>query len=312
MRVGACLPDALMTPVMNTPTHPPLAALVEGLIDYAGLFPPAGLSMGEVIRNFVAYRSGGHAKLLGRCVVPLARLTDFERQLAELPGSAQAGWRLSVLGTQNPSSDWAAINAFNLRHPDARIVSVEVKATSETEINALAQAFPPIVEVWVEIPSGRDSTSLVAALAHAKRGAKIRTGGTAPEAFPAAEDVARFLATCHRAGVVAKATAGLHHPFSGVHPLSYEAEAPVGAMFGFINIFLAATLTQKGTPAEVVAALLLDRDPANFHCSSQVISWREHAFAPAELSKARQTLLRSFGSCSFTEPIDGLEAVGWL
>ncbi len=38
-------------------------ALMTGLIDYAGLFPPAGLSMREAVGNFAGYRPPGLARL---------------------------------------------------------------------------------------------------------------------------------------------------------------------------------------------------------------------------------------------------------
>ena len=48
-------------------------ALLSGLIDYAGLFPPAALSMEEAVRNYARYREGEHAWMLGKFVVPEAR-----------------------------------------------------------------------------------------------------------------------------------------------------------------------------------------------------------------------------------------------
>ena len=47
-------------------------ALLSGLIDYAGLFPPAALSMEEAVRNYARYREGEHAWMLGKFVVPQA------------------------------------------------------------------------------------------------------------------------------------------------------------------------------------------------------------------------------------------------
>src|SRR5258708_29266348 len=53
-----------------------LRELLRGLIDYAGLFPPAALDMPEAVSNYRAYRSGPHAWMLGRFVVPAARVAD--------------------------------------------------------------------------------------------------------------------------------------------------------------------------------------------------------------------------------------------
>ena len=38
-----------------------LRALLAGLVDYAGLFPPAGLDMSVAVHNYAAYRAGDEA-----------------------------------------------------------------------------------------------------------------------------------------------------------------------------------------------------------------------------------------------------------
>jgi hypothetical protein len=53
-----------------------LRALLEGLIDYAGLFPPAALSMQDAVRNYATYREGEYAFALGKFVVPEARAAE--------------------------------------------------------------------------------------------------------------------------------------------------------------------------------------------------------------------------------------------
>ena len=51
-----------------------LHALVAGVVDYAGLFPPAALDMEEAVAGFAAYRTSPDAWMLGRFVVPVARI----------------------------------------------------------------------------------------------------------------------------------------------------------------------------------------------------------------------------------------------
>jgi hypothetical protein len=53
-----------------------LRVLLENLIDYAGLFPPAGLSMQDAVRNYARYRDGDDAWALGRFVVPQERVDE--------------------------------------------------------------------------------------------------------------------------------------------------------------------------------------------------------------------------------------------
>jgi hypothetical protein len=76
-------------------TEPALRALLAGLIDYAGLFPPAALSMAEAVANYAGYRGGPDAWALGRFVVPAARLAEFEASAA--PCLNGTPWLLSVL-----------------------------------------------------------------------------------------------------------------------------------------------------------------------------------------------------------------------
>ena len=54
-----------------------LRTLLAGLIDYAGLFPPANLEMAEAARNYDAYRAGPHSWALGRFILPSARLNEW-------------------------------------------------------------------------------------------------------------------------------------------------------------------------------------------------------------------------------------------
>jgi len=57
-----------------------LHVLLEGLIDYAGLFPPAALSMQDAVRNYARYREGEHAWALGKFVVPQARVSEVPKE----------------------------------------------------------------------------------------------------------------------------------------------------------------------------------------------------------------------------------------
>ena len=72
-----------------------LSILLEGLIDYAGLYPPASLPMEAAVRNYAAYLGGPRAAWLGRFVLPAARLDAF---LAARQGLDAAPWRLDILG----------------------------------------------------------------------------------------------------------------------------------------------------------------------------------------------------------------------
>lgn len=290
-----------------------LAPLLDSLVDYAGLFPPAKLAMPDAVRHHAAYLAGPHRAMLGRFIVPLARLGEFEAEYAQLPPGERHGWRLSVLGGPDSAADWGLIHAFNSRHADARIVSVETKAATAAEVLRAVSSLPPIVEAWVELaPHSPDLAPLLAAVKSAGRGAKLRTGGVTPDAFPAAADLVRFLRACHDAQLVFKATAGLHHPLRGVYRLTYEPGAPTAEMFGFLNVFLAAAVVRAGGDDREARALLEERDARAFALTPDALTWRDRHFTAAQLADTRKNLCRSFGSCSFTEPLEGLHEISWL
>ena len=74
-----------------------LPALLDSLIDYAGLFPPVKLPMADAVRNHAAYLGGSQAAKLGRFIVPAARLPEFEAAYTSLSDHGKSGWRLSLL-----------------------------------------------------------------------------------------------------------------------------------------------------------------------------------------------------------------------
>ncbi|MBE0564871.1 MAG: hypothetical protein IH621_02865, partial [Krumholzibacteria bacterium] len=52
-------------------------AFMEGLIDYAGLFPPAGLDMPAAVAGYAAHRTLPEAWMLGRFIAPAEALPAF-------------------------------------------------------------------------------------------------------------------------------------------------------------------------------------------------------------------------------------------
>jgi hypothetical protein len=177
----------------------------------------------------------------------------------------------------------------------------EVKATSAEDIDRIAGEAQGRT-VYVEI----GSLDLLDAVAARDLRAKIRTGGVTVDAFPSTADIAKFLRACAERGVPFKATAGLHHPVRCVRPLTYATDAPRGTMHGFVNVFLAAALLPHAE------AILEEEDPSAFRFEDEAASWRGHAIATEDLARIRQEFAISFGSCSFEEPVEDLERLGWL
>ncbi len=163
-----------------------LRTLLAGSIDYAGLFPPAGLDMATSVRQYAGYRSHPDAWALGRFVVPAARLAELEQEAGALAPTAPAEpWRLSVLLGADFAGELHALGEFNCRHAAAGAPAlsadvVEARADSVEAVDRLLAAVPRWAQTYVEIPLDRDPAPLVAAIARRGGRAKMRTGGVTP------------------------------------------------------------------------------------------------------------------------------------
>jgi hypothetical protein len=296
----------------------PLRCLLASSIDYAGLFPPATLDMATAVRLYAEYRAGPDAWALGRFVVPVARLSEFEPVVEALaPRQPAEPWRLSALLGASAADEIKALGEFNCRHAADGAASlsadvVEARADSVEAIDRLLTSLPRWVQAYVEIPFGRDPAPLVSAIARHGARAKARTGGVSADAFPSAADLVRFLRACTDRGAPFKVTAGLHHPLRAEYRLTYAVDSAAGTMFGFVNVFLAAALLRRGLGDADAERLLEERSPGAFRFSPERIEWRGHALDRAAVEEARTAGIVAFGSCSFEEPLGELRGLGML
>jgi hypothetical protein len=254
------------------PVKRSLRILLESLVDYAGLFPPAALPMGKAVENYARYREGDYAWMLGRFIVQAAHMHEVPK---EFP--------MSVIASPD-----------SIPHTDV------VELTGAPASGRLARR-PPAPVIYVE-------TKTISGLTFIQENhlrAKIRTGGITHDAFPNVEFIANFLRECESRHIAFKATAGLHHPIRCHKPLTYEANAPTGTMYGFINLFMAAGLTEHAEE------ILKEEEPHAFEFDEHGAAWRGHHINIDGLHKLRKRAV-SFGSCSFDEPIADLQELGWL
>jgi hypothetical protein len=289
-------------------------ALLSGLVDYAGLFPPASQGMREALENYASYREGEDRSALGRFIVPVSRLKELETVGRDLlprgPGSEP--WRLSVLVSGDIRAASDEMRDFNSRHsagsPDghAMIDVAELKAATFDEIEDQRSEIPRAFTPYFEIPTKGDVLRLVRKIAMVGARAKVRTGGVTPDSIPPAGEVIAFIAACRREAVPFKATAGLHHPIRGSYRLTYAPDSPVATMYGFLNVFVASALVNEGESEDVALAALEASDRHAFAFEDDAIVWRGRRIASREIEQSRRMLAISFGSCSFREPIDEL------
>lgn len=290
-----------------------LRALLTGIVDYAGLFPPAALDMPTAVRNYASYRRDPSAWMLGRFVVPVGRLDELVAAWSAGDASDGSAWRLSVLLGADVDTDVARARAFNAaNHGRAAIDSLEGRMATATEIEHAARLVRNSFELFIEIPADPDPALLIDEIRRASALAKIRTGGVTADAIPSSDAVVRFMRCCLDAEVPFKATAGLHHPLRADYPLTYDADAPRGVMIGYLNLFLAAGFMRAGMDDATAAQLLDEQDPAAIVVGAETIVWEGHSIETAALRGLRAEVALSFGSCSFREPVDELASISSL
>jgi hypothetical protein len=288
----------------TTALRPTARAGFSELIDYAGLFPPAALGLDHAFEEYQAARRGPHAWMLGRFIVPAGRIPELGDRAKAVP--------LCVTAVPEDLEEIAALRASGVR-----TWAIEIKLTSgsapEDAIAHLAQGVQRYglrdVRVFAELArDDRWPAALPAAMAAAAEhgvGMKLRCGGLQPSDFPSVEQVTAFVAGAAERGVAFKATAGLHHPIR-------HFDAPTGAhMHGFLNLLAASALAGR-VPLEALRRVVSEEDPDAFALDDACLQWRGERIALDELRSARERRFVAYGSCSFSEPVGDLIALGML
>lgn len=279
---------------------------LERIVDYAGLFPPAKLPIEAAAAEYERCRQSPHAWMLGRFVVPAAQLAPLESSL----GGSEPVAAAVLFDAQTPVRASARVTPESCEVA-LRLADYEIGA-SRTASRALRKGLEdlaPGLAVVVELPRGLGSALLAEAfdaLAETGFAAKIRCGGVSAEATPSIEEVADFIRAASRRHVAFKGTAGLHHP------VRHFNTASGFTMHGFLNV-LAAAAAAPSCDSATLRAIVGEEDPASFALDERGLSWRESVLADMQaLTNLRRSVFLSFGSCSFTEPIEDLVGIGVL
>jgi hypothetical protein len=154
------------------------------------------------------------------------------------------------------------------------------------------------VPVFVVVPWDETQPGVLDALASAGAHAKLRTGGTTAEAFPSEVRLAAAIDGCLARGLAFKCTAGLHHA------VRHTATDTGFEHHGFLNVLLATAALLDGAGVPGAAAVLAERSPSTLAGSARRLDGDRIAAVRARF--------RSFGTCSISEPLDDLAALGLL
>jgi len=295
-----------------------LRQLLEGVIDYAGLFPPAKLPMADAVAEYLALEQGPKAWIVDRFVCSAGRLPELLTELADHSPDEVSGRqpvRVSVVGTASSDHkhwhsglehDFAAIQAFRkAAERRAEVEAYEIRIPDHQHLSEYLRNLAPVkdLEVFIELPWAQEMADSLAILAETEAfGAKARTGGLDASAIPSSADLASFIQSCVHLDLTFKCTAGLHQP------LRHFDEGLGTDMHGFLNVLLATVFADTEDLSRREIEELLDEKQAQaFDIKDQTIGWGGHTATMDQIADARQ-LFVGFGSCSVEEPLEGLQA----
>ncbi len=142
-----------------------IRTLIAGMIDYAGLFPPAALDMKTVVRNYALYADGEESWALGRLIVPVGRLPEFTDAFNEVCcDEREKAWLLSVLGSNDLIDNETRITEFT--QGAALIDTIELKAEESAQVERLLSELPESLTAYIEFSPEKTSEMLPVLAGH--------------------------------------------------------------------------------------------------------------------------------------------------
>lgn len=318
-----------------------LRAFMKGLFDYAGLFPPANLSLDTSIHKYAEYKRGQDAWMLSRFIIPWRRLEELDPYKEEL-FRPDDPFLFSVLGkptavTSDFNEEIAQLVETSRRfvHYHGNSVQAELAEIKLPEEVALSGDETLIREVLddcadqlgqdAETPAtifyeacvesswkkdyefilkgiSEHNASLQQTENYRQAGLKIRCGGEEPDLVPPVEQLAFAINCAREHNVALKCTAGLHHP------LRHYDEQVGTTMHGFFNVFGGALLAYAHDLSdEELSEVLIEQDAEQFQFAGDFFRWNDFEIATEEIAELREVAVISFGSCSFDEPREDLQ-----
>lgn len=125
-----------------------LRTLLANLIDYAGLFPPAGLALPAALANYEAYLCAPQSWMLNRLVLPAARLGEAR---------LRDHWRITLLAEDQPGPLPVGVQTIETKQPrrlslptycEAPVAAIPGGAFAKVRTGGLTpEAIPPAEEL---------------------------------------------------------------------------------------------------------------------------------------------------------------------
>lgn len=314
-------------------------ALLSGIIDYAGTFPPAALPFVDALKEAATYRSELRQPwLYAKMALNLELLKSVNARALISAGADGTPWVFTALGSKIPEEtnaqefariiEWdlreirrfnergtfsscrQSIAAYETRIPLSALANPksigEYLAPALERVTAVSQGILP----YFELGLGADWRAKIENTIHALAGwHSEQSDATTPPGIKirtggqtpcTSEQLADVIVTATSYRLRFKATQGLHHALTQK------------GVLGFVNVFAALNLAQalgeEGFPRAKVQACLNSESASDFKFTDDTFSWREHSLDLEKIEAARRHHAGCFGSCSLKEPDEFLAA----
>lgn len=299
-----------------------LKELLSGILDYAGVYPPAKLDFTSSYTNYCTYRNSPKAFMLGSFVCPITNLEDLRAsQTPESPIDvsviASAAQNQENFFRQLESDVEKTTSYFSHAIPSHNLYSFEVRLMSyDTDIQKCEKVLNKLYSInkntklFLEVPflDGWENSVLEMISRISEQtlcNAKIRTGGLNQNSFPTVKQLQQFIYACANNELPFKATAGLHHPIT-----HWDDEIKV-IMHGFFNVFISAICMYHNYEHEIVEKILSSQNTSDFQFYDEYAVICDNKITLEEIQQGR-TFALSFGSCSLDEPVEHLVSLGYI
>lgn len=294
-----------------------LDMLLGSAIDYAGLFPPAQLSLPDAVREFISELESPSSFLVNGFVVP-SRLAEALEKEADSQGLFEEGDALAVTLILKPEEGGSLADEAKALadtwDPDSWLEPVAVEAfvgtqPTDADLKAMKVMGQKLdVPVFLEFGWNPDykAAGEKAVTLWQGFGYKARLGGASKTDTPSIQQVADFLVEAAGMDVPLRLTAGLHHPLAHNDPIFG------GWRHGFLNCLAAAlAVYANDAPVKEVEKILSLQSSSAFRFTENAFHAGDRSFGPEDLELFGDYCY-GFGSCSISEPYDGLVRLGLI
>ena len=269
-----------------------------GIVDDAAVFPPGDVPLPQAVEAHRRREQQWYADLVASFVVTdrmLPEVVDARIPISVIVTGGAGGIAGPLRLAARHRTTLSGIE-IALRDPDdlagsaRRVVAAVDAARADGVLDDETSVYVELPQA-PSTPAGPSAGWLAAAdeVAAAELRLKFRTGGLDADLFPDAAALASWIEAALDRETPFKCTAGLHHAVAHTDPdTGFEHH-------GFLNVLVATRAALDGGDP---AAVLHERDGTAL------------ADAARDLPASTRRWFTSFGSCSVTEPLEDLVALG--